>query len=267
LRFWKICSTFFNVPVLKEKDAIERVIFLFNMANGWENPKERLAKKSFDVLCQNFFKVKESYGKDGGYSEVHSRLTMCDSSQIIHAVQNFFRIEKEQTSGYVSIRNFSRTNKEESLNEKLVESFLLNMGKFLWKWREYDPTWCKANIERIDAYGQNDPEIRKSIEEAKPWMIEVLFCLNGLELLRKRMLNFNEPCLIKLKEIAFRSVLYVGQDPVVQTRSVTTREEACYTNSVAALLLKEYVLKKKEHKRLKLVLKKQQANKEADPKK
>jgi len=57
--------------------------------------------------------------------------------------------------------------------------------------------------------------------------------LDELNLLHRWILEFDNPCLAKLKEIALRRELSSHRHPVTEDRKVADIDEACYLGSSA----------------------------------
>ena len=286
--------TGFNVPVQEyagqEYDEIDLLIFYFSIADGWTDGyifqvpadkgkkyqvgydgngnlkfkapselRQELARKAFDMLCLHFFKkVELPHRHHEDFNNVWERTISCE--RVLSAIQFFFRTEKGIGST-IKIRNFSYRS-ERSHGEQHAVSFLLNLTHFMWEWEGLEvPSW----FSNKEAKERHNLEMRKRLDSAKPWMIEVLAYLNRLDILGEWLLELDGHCLEKLKEIAMRNELRADRYPF-KSRPVATLDEACYVGSKAAWLLKEYELKKSEHQRLEMIcaaeLKKQEAEQE-----
>ncbi|QQG42765.1 MAG: hypothetical protein HYW15_00905 [Candidatus Giovannonibacteria bacterium] len=275
-----------NYRCEKEYDRIDRLVFYFTIADGWDNNyllrapedgeksykvgrddcgnvirktpselRQRLALKAFDALCLNFFRMDLREDR-GNLKDVWEREIA--SERLFPIIQNFFRAEKGGFGG-VRIRNLSHSD-ERSHNEKRAIDFLLNLARFIWGWREKEvPSWAEHKKEmeaRIRA-------TRSRVDVSKPWMIEVLSELGKLGLLREWMLELDKTCLAKIEEIALRNELEKYRHPVIKDRKVATINEACYVGSATAWFLKEYELKKAEHERLSSMLEAERSIEEA----
>lgn len=239
----------------KKYDHIDRLIAYFTLAEGWadyyllKSPTEeegwhrfgydqngnqaskstsdlrkQLAHKAFDMLCQNFFK-EEKYRHEE--SEIYF-WRMVFSERLLPIIQNFFRTEKASIGDRIEIRNLHPPRFENrSHNEQLAVDFLLKIAELIWK---------QEKLSRLD--------------EAKPWLVEILVQLDKLDVLRQWMFKLDQPCLDKLREIAMRSKLRKYDHHVEEDRLVATFDEARYVGSKAAWFLEEYRLKKKEDERL-----------------
>lgn len=209
--------------------------------------RQQLARKAFDMLGHNFFKlqVEDSLRprrpRDGlwGADIVSGRL--------FEIILNFFRVDEKG-----GIRNLS--HREESAHRmQHVISFLLELIKAIFKWEEEKiESWTL----KPDEVTKRNAETRERIDVAKLWAIEVLAELHKLDLLWEifgvqswAFVEFDEPCLAKLKEIALRTKL--DQYPLANSdaRLATTLKEACYANSKTAWFLKKYDLVKAEFQR------------------
>lgn len=268
----------------KEYDSIDRDIFYFTIADGWADDyllrtpldekkhypfgrdehgrtvhksaseiRQVVALKAFDMLCLNFFRVELK--EDGRIA----------SARLFPIILDFFRIEQPHFGTRFEIRNLNRSNwRELSHNEQLARKFLLNLARFVWGWKEVDTRFYRGKDK--EAAEKWITEMRARLDAAKPWMVEVLVNLDGFDLLREWMLELDKPCLAKLKEIALRSELSQYGHPVVKNRKVTALDEACYTGSRAAWLLKERELKMREGERLKAILAAEHQKEEANQK-
>lgn len=270
----------FNVPLQRfhyeerEYFTTDRLIFYFSIADGWDDSyslqvtedegkeygfgrdrgqviwklpcelRQYIARKAFDMICQNFFKVVElmENGIDE-FANIWERVVVTEP--LFSVIKNFFRVE-ERVSGGTGIRNLSRYG-DRSHNEKQAINFLLNLVRFICGWKEREIHAWDARKEKKEA---ENVAMRIRLDTSKPWMVEVLSQLGELNLLRKWILELDKPCLAKLKEIALRNEISNFYHPVRKTRRVATLDEACFVGSPAAWFLKEYELKKREHKRL-----------------
>ena len=225
----------------------------------WKTPSEfrqMLARKAFDMLCQNFFKSKSMVGSHDSEQEMEIIL------KLLPLIQNFFRAEKQRFGENIVIRNIAARFDRRSPGEEYAINFLLKLANFIWEWQELEvPSWSSNK----EAEERQNVELRSLLDSTKPWMVEVLSCLDRLDILRKWLLALDRPCLAKLKEIAMRNELRVDRY-LFRSRPVATIDEACYIGSKAAWLLKEYELKKSEHQRLMAIhaaqLKKMEAEQE-----
>lgn len=280
----------YKVPLDRHYEYIDRHVFYFLNAHGWadssllklpedanswnyggsvqEMPKEfrqQLARKAFNLLCSNLFKMESKPGQ-GNENHLFILEQHVASEQLFPIIQEFFGIEKNEFSGRVTIRNLFLYGQEMSHNEQQVEAFLLDLAKFLWKWKEHEiPTW--RGKEEQNAEKKWNTDMRFRLDNAKPWMIEILDRLGKLEVLQNWILDLDKACLAKLKEIALRSKFYTGEAYLVtKERPVATIEEACCAGSKAAWFLKKHEVLLREHKRLAAIYNAKRQKEEADRK-
>lgn len=282
----------------KKYDLIDRLIFYFTIADGWDNhyllevPGEEkrkygfgcdkdgyvtekgqselrqvLAQKAFNTLCLNFFKANlkkcDMTEREKNQSKYFWE-TVIFSEQLFPVIQNFFRAEKEECGNDFRIRNLSNGSyrlEHQSHNEQQTLNFLLDMATFIWEWRERE---VYSHSSHKDDEIKWNVEMRSRVDESKPWMIELLAGFNKLGLLRKWILELDNECLAKLKEIALRNKLSRHLYPVGEDRLVATIDEACYAGSEAAWFLKEHEIKTKENNRLEKIRTAEQAIEKAD---
>ena len=201
--------------------------------------RQQVAVKAFEVLCQNFFKIKI----DPRYTDDLGRFwgELVFSEKLFPLIQKFFRVEKERYGDHIIIRNLRPRPPREgwSHSEQLVVDFFVGIAGFIFKWREPGiDSWVKeperSEKKKIIA------EKCARMAEAKLWMIEILNRIRRLDVLRERMLELDKPCLAKLKEIAMRAKLNDTYHPIEKDRLVTSLEEACYAGSKVALFLLEH---------------------------
>ncbi|MGC9599355.1 MAG: hypothetical protein ABSE18_03155 [Minisyncoccia bacterium] len=265
----------------KKYDRIDRIMFYLIIADGWadryllqlptDGSKEydlgydsngrriqktqsdlrhQLARKAFDMLCLNFFKAELLEGGRYGdrFNEFWEGTVV--SERLFPIIQNFFRVEKRRFDNGVEIRNLPY-REEQSHNEQQALDFLLNLANFIWKWKEPGTQWYDAS--KKDEAEKRIAATRVRVDAAKPWMVEVFAQLERIDVLREWILELDEACLAKLKEIALRNELKTSYHPVTKNRLAATIDEACYVGSKAAWFLKEYDLRAKEHKRLEAI--------------
>ncbi len=288
-----LLHTGFNVPLEKmsseekEYDELDRYIFYFSVADGWAHHwksegswrdekeydigvrgtngssrkftipqlRRRLATKAFDILCLNLFRVELRLS---GESEFYwSWERHIASKKLFPVIVNFFRIEKSKFGSGAEIINLSQCfHGEKSHNEQHAVNFLLHLVEFMWE--------CKNNwITSTPATERDEMIIR--VNEAKPWMIEILAELGKLDKLRRWILDLDKTCLSKIKEIAMRNRLTGFRDRGEnEDRFVSSLDEACYAGSKAAWFLKEHELMQKESKRLEAIRESERAKWEVD---
>ncbi|MBI4088838.1 hypothetical protein HY415_01955 [Candidatus Kaiserbacteria bacterium] len=199
--------------------------------------RQILARKALDMLVANLFSmpsVREARETNRKEYEEEAMLDLV-SGPVFPMVQAFFRVEKD--SRRVRIQNLPGYAEEGSHSGKTIVNFLPKLAKFMWEWPK------SRNF-------RDQPGVIDRINEAKPWMVEVLNRLGELRMLVQWTLELDEPCLDKLREIAFRAEFNAYQGPLYMDRNVETLEEACYLGSTAAWILKRHELMTLEHKRL-----------------
>jgi hypothetical protein len=287
----------FNVPLERgqygEKEYVDRILFYFTIADGWaddsllelptdkdkeyvvgrdsnwnkiwKKPRElrqQLARKAFDMLCPKVFKVElVEGGRHGDQDQINEVWAgQVASERLLPVIQNFFRAEKDRHGDRTIIRNLSHGwRSERSHSEQQAEAFLLNLTNCLWKWKEPDTkNWGPDREEDNKRFA----EACVRVDASKPWMVEVLAKLNRLDMLREWILQLDEACLAKLKEIAMRNEIHL----VAKSRPVATLDEACFVGSKAAWLIKEYDLKTREYKRLNAIREAERQRAEAERK-
>lgn len=281
----------------KEYDYVDRIMFYLAIADGWVDNdllwvktdrtstgekycfvgydqngraieknlseiRQQVARKAFDMLCLNFFKNMQLLGGGRGGDSLNQYWgDEIVTEKFFPIIRNFFRVEKGNFNDMV-VRNLSCRN-ELSRNEEHAVSFLANLAKFLWTWEEVEINSWDEDDAKVGKKAYN-AKMQLRIDSAKPWMIEVLYILGKLDILRKWILQLDETCLAKLKEIAMRSEI-VGRhrERGRELRAVTTLEEACYAGSKAGWFLNEHELMAREHARLIAVLEAAEALEEA----
>lgn len=208
--------------------------------------RQLLARKAFSMLVSKYFTelswVEEANynGREtGGEHEIRRFL----SSPEFLAIQKFFRVEEGR------VYNLSSKRDEENHWQKKIFEFLLWLPPLLWNWtekeiRSYD---SEEVIQKKELQNLTEAGV---VAEAKIWMIEVLSALDELDLLERWILELDEPCLAKLKELALRNTFRSHAWPVSSDRPVANLEEACFLNSPAAWLLKKHGVMTAEYFRL-----------------
>lgn len=232
--------------------------------------RQVLARKAFDMLAAHFFRMPSIQENSHNRSDDEFQLLQWFVfGPLFPVVQNFFRVDKSAREK-AKIRNLSYPwrESERSQQEKHAISFLIKLAKFLWSWRK--PCIDRWDNESPDTKATHDKEEKESlvmqatVDDAKPWMIEVLAELHELSLLEKWILELDGPCLATLKKIALRNELSEHGGPVIKSRKVITIDEACYLGSAAGWLLKKHELAVREHKRLNAILSAERKKREAD---
>jgi len=267
-------------------DEIDRIIFFFSIADGrtderllrvpedkdrkcflgynlawnetWKQPSElrqHLAEKAFNMLCLNFFKTEvEKRGRDDEFGDFWHRLIRDD--RLLPVIQNYFRVEKHWSRG-ISLRNFDYRADVPHIEQQAV-NFLLKLARFIFNWKEPNSIF-RTSEENKKIF----LTVKARVDAAKPWLIEVLSQLRQLDALRKYILDFDQPCLDKLKEIALRTELL--EDHVVgDKRLVADVDEACYVGSKAGWFIKEWQLRTKVSRQLEAIRKAKWKKERAD---
>ncbi|HVN26264.1 MAG TPA: hypothetical protein VMT99_01240 [Candidatus Paceibacterota bacterium] len=280
----------------KKYDHIDRVLFYMKMADGWSNGsllkkagdpdkeyefgqdkrgyvtkrkphgmRQILAKKAFDLLCQNFFGSfeLEGSGKHGDEWNRHWELDVV-TPRFFPSLVKFFRTEK----GWLDEESIRIPNlnvpewQDASHYEAKARDFVVKLSTFMWGWKEPD-YFCGEEEDRAAAVGENE-KLRSRIETAKPWILEVLIGLNEWTLIRERLLSLDRACLDKLKEIAFRTKLSRHLHPVIEDRKVASLDEAYFAGSRAAMLLSQRELLLREGRRLQEIRKAHEMKQKAE---
>ncbi len=270
----------------KEYDEIDRLIFYFWVAEGWRDTdllckpgdrnekyhlgydkdgrridkdmsevRQMISSKAFEMLCSNLFNTDTSLpARVGRDEDFHPVWYVVTSERLFPHVKSFFRVQEQYAfhpGENLIMPNLRRSGCLSGIsnNEKVAVEFLLNLARFIWRWGPgQTPYFGEREDAKRQAWETSVKIKRDRLDEAKPWMIEVLDQLGRLDILREWLLKLDKPCLTKLKEIAFRNKLYKYERD--EERNVETLDEACFLDSKAAWLLKEYEVKKKESDRL-----------------
>ncbi|MFA6554110.1 MAG: hypothetical protein WCS89_01230 [Candidatus Paceibacterota bacterium] len=216
--------------------------------------RQLLATKAFEMLCANFFNI-GPYIYNG--EENWRWITLVSEKKLFTIVQNFFRVETRFSE--LQVRNIDIGDKD--LRHENAKKFLLRLANFMWAWEE-DPIreWDSCGVEKE----RKNLMIRSTISSAMFWMIEVLCCIKELRLLDKHILKLDDNCLMKMKEIAFRSKFCAHSEYVMKERNVMSIEEACLLGSAPAWLFKKHQIMKAEDKRLKKIRKAEQVKELAE---
>lgn len=205
--------------------------------------RQMLARKAFDLLCLNFFRMDEPSPHSDRERIETDWLQRIVVSRVFPTIQQFFRITVDTIMHRSEIRNLSYCDNQRSNNEKSAVEFLLKLPKILWEWRS-----GRTGDESKEA------EVRARVDTAKPWMLDVLSTLGELRLMQHEwILALDAPCLAKLREVALRNEINHCYNPVRESRNVASLEEACYVGSKAAWLLKQHELMIREHERLSVI--------------
>jgi len=276
----------------REYDRVDRYIFYFTIADGWADDyllklkedegrtysvgqdanwntinktpselRQQVARKAFNMLCMNLFKIDlggTDIRGDGRFDRIWEESIA--SERLLPVIQNFFRLEESRYGSSIRIRNLSYPGNRRPHNEQQAINFLLNLAKFLWGWKKPN-TQFSSNKDEMDKHFAAK---RVCLDAAKPWMTEILVELNELDVLRERILELDDACLAKLREIALHAELSNFRHPVMEDRSVATLNEACYVDSRSAWLLKVHELKAREDGRLRMIRESEQQKVDAD---
>lgn len=213
-----------------------------------------LAEKANRMLCMHFFKRSDLCMSNADYETMYWWRKLVENDELFPKIMHFFRFEKDR------IINLGKS--DAPIPQQHTHSFLMNLAKFLWMWCEeeihsYDPLQKAAETNEINGI------MRRRVEEAKLWIIEVLAQLKQLDTLEPWFLELSEPCLDKLREIALRSELRKHSTPVNKSRLVATIEEACLAGSKAAWFLEKHRIMKRELERLTEIQEAERAQKAA----
>jgi len=219
--------------------------------------RQAVATKAFDMLAGHMF-------RNNGYDEYDELSRSCRDKEEVQAhywalevaneamfpvILNFFRVDTSRFHPYYDIRNL-HYREPESHNERLAIGFLLSLAQFLWEWKEEKiPTY--ENAQRQGEIEARNVGMRSRLDEAKPWMVEVLNILDRLDILNGRTLD--DTCLKKLEEIALRRQFSHHYHPFMADRPVANLDEARYLESEAAWLLARIELRERVGVRLKAI--------------
>lgn len=190
-----------------------------------------LAQKAFTQLCNHFFKKYLPEGDRDPEEGWAVRIV----ENLLPELQYFFRMEYNYRNTLRNLRGTWYTPKHEV---EIVVKFLVNLARFLWEW-EGQRLW-HGKEEEVRQRDEANAKFQATLDAAKPWMIEVLYEIGKIDLLRRYLLRLEPASLDKLREIAYRKKFDKHKHPVAENRSVKTIDEAIYVGSVPARLLKEY---------------------------
>lgn len=276
-------------------NQLDRISFYLRLADGWidssrlRKPEDRglrydfrdknagsssekepfelrmmVARKAFDMLCLHFFRQElPPRPGDREYESYWSSLTA--NGNLLPLLMKFFRVEPSEIKE-CSIENLCIGLRDGSHNQKHAMTFLKNLATFLWHWEKPDLSFLFLRDEEKKTRERQASELEGRIEEAKPWMIEVLVSLDEIDILSPIALSLDKKSLGKLREIALRQNLECAFYPVEKDRKVRSIEEACYAGSKAAWFLKMREICLQEQTRLEEIQKAQQAKDAADRK-
>lgn len=207
----------------------------------WRQP---VAQKAFAVLITHLNAIIE-HGHPlshvfTGYNAVFEQLIMRED--VFAALRQLFRIEVTKHSRYIQhcSTGFNSQNETARVLIKSTESFLYRLMNFLWNWREHKvpnhnpPSDYSTGVERLNT------RMRKLIDEARPWMVQVIFVLDKQDELDRWMMDRGE------HELDARTA-QVLVDIAMETRCVPTGgdkrvprnfREALAAGASAAVLLR-----------------------------
>lgn len=261
-----------------DRDRAERILMYFDIADSWNDSlslyapgehsgfaenkflfgytesgqnilksaaelRQLIARKAFDVLATNFFV--NTGDSESPYAVWQSRLLF--SRRIFLRLQEFFQSGNRIAESHC-IRNLSASfRKDRSHTERLAIEFLTHLAKHVFTSSDDTVESWVTNREEVLAAQEARREL---MNKAKPWLIEVMLYVGREHYLRDWFRTFDKDCLLKLKEIAFRSELLQFVHPINDTRPVQSIEEAVYSGSRAARLLLDFELYERVHTRL-----------------
>ncbi len=275
----------------REPDYIDRLVLYLSLSDGWRrafsliSPQDRefrfeiqdkdgmrvrksidelrqiLATKAFEVLSHNLFRREPSvYGDHGHerreYFDYWERLV---NPRLLPTLIAFFRVVEKH--GNFFIHNLTSRD-EPRQNEKHAHNFLVELAKFMWRWKE---TVISKHLGEDDKkhHGTKNITIRTLIDGSMPWMVEVLYLICRLDVLDEWILELTEPCITKLTEISMRTELVTHQHAVNKSRRVCSLEEASYAGSETAWFLMRRKIKMGVKERLEVIMRAEDAQEEA----
>lgn len=179
--------------------------------------REVLAKKSFQMLCQNFFKntAEQNY-------HLPSWVGMITIPQVLDKVFWFFRLN------YLGDILNIHLLRDGDHQKKVAEDFVHELCLFIWDCGNYGTyPGCRELTE----------EVRTAFRKARPDVITLLAGLGELNLLLKgdRYEEMDNVCLKKIESLAFGYELWLPD--ANEFRKPQTIEEACLGKSQAARVL------------------------------
>jgi len=271
-------------------DEIDRLVFYLTIADGWADDgllcrpdetreqiyvtwrdknwneirkskgelRQQVARKAFEMLCHNFFKP-ELHASRNGFEGDWERSVL--SERLFPIIQTFFRAEPVRFGDNIVIRNLPRSDSRISWELHVLDFFSV-LVESVWGWEQHEvPRFDKPEQQQVVMEYNRATRVR--LDSSKPWLVEVLSCMDKLNLLRKRMLDLDQSCLDKLKEIAMRAKLSDFRHFVKKARPVATLEEACLVGSASAWFLVHHELVLKERTRLMKILEAEQRAEDA----
>lgn len=195
----------------------EPIIFLLETADGYRGhePKTKVAKKAFQVLCLKFFKS----GNDNHHSNYW--WWMVEDDLLFEKVLWFLRPCEFWNQNYKLEENPEHP-------EGIFQGFLRSFAKMGWNFQEQ---------QRINSDDSMTQEAMERIIAARPQFIEIMQEMRQLMWLVKQ--DLDEACLQKLLELALGREDYdlPKEEGGSRGRKPTTLEEAVWSGSHAAYVL------------------------------
>jgi hypothetical protein len=258
----------FTVPMNKrahfepEFHDCDRIKLYLTIADGYwmkdfrdDNPARSriaLARKAFDVLCAEFFDIekfcKRNYYRTdnrGKPSQGEFWAECITSKKMFPMFRKFFDIDTEARLGG-RIHNLEpRWHSDHHHGEKKIINCLLHLTKYIFDWSEarvmsYDWESGEYGVSTRDYRAEMNDYMRTVVDNAMPWLIEVLHDLDQLNFLLPWLLELNNECLVKLNEIAMRTKFESNHRHglyLEKSREVKNLVEAYYFGSKAAQFL------------------------------
>ncbi len=239
--------------VVQPDDSKNQYFFSTDEHNGDEHKtmaelRQVLAKKAFHMLCLNFFKQELLVEGRRGQEFSYVWEEIITGEKFFPVIQNFFRVERDDIKG-ITVRNLPPHRTEKTCIEDSALKFLLNLATFVWEWKGDDTNYWSEDKQKQQRERNKATQAR--LDAAKPWLIEILYKMGQLDMLRKWILKLDEPTLNKLKEIAFRHTHFSKyQNPVTKDRPPANVDEAIYLGSKAAGIIKYHEIMTRVHQQL-----------------
>lgn len=254
----------FKVPTgspVRGYSARDRLCFMLNLADGWNgfsgfdkstdstlqyclyHPtigaelksvaglRKRLTEQAATVLAKHLEELIATKQRDADREDYWGQIFTHD---VFLFFQEFFKVRKN-APGDFSVRNISReTNKDQT--SRLFIRFLLHMNEIMW-------SWGVCNEE------PDEPErlIRTRIENAKPWIAQVLCLSENLEFFQDEPLRLTEKCVCALQGIVFST------EGISSFEEVLERGTSLHKKITLLLMHREVLIKRgeEEERRLK----------------
>ncbi len=150
-------------------------------------------------------------------------------------LRHFFRITERTEFSNPEVMNLTTGSAINSHVQRFMIQFLTNLAQAMWGWQEPSYYSTDERRERAEA-------LRARIEDAKPWMVEVLCRCRESAMLEKWLLNLDGKCLEVLASVALEKDL-------LRDGRAETVEAACYDGSPLAWLLIRHRVLSEETKR------------------